>query len=187
MSMHVFRQALKLAGNYGEDVALGGGEPTLHPYFEKMLLLAIAAPKKDKAFIVTNGSIKERAMMLYQLASQNVIYAKLSYDQFHNLEMVDDEVIEAYKAASWLWGPPLGQDEPFMATRKLSNRGRARQFKEAVDYCACEDWIVKPDGKVYQCGCEDAPQIGDVWGRISGPGKMCCHFIEVEDNHELIP
>jgi sulfatase maturation enzyme AslB (radical SAM superfamily) len=193
MSVDTFKAALEIAVSYGETIAIGGGEPTLHPHFEKLLLLAIAAAAKGgedyKVFIVNNGSIKERAMMLGQLAAAGVIEAKLSYDQFHNLEMVDEEVIEYYRSMDSLLGPvhnPRGQAyaDPVRPTRKLAKVGRAVQFEEAEQDCACEDLFVKPNGDIYQCGCPDSPKLGTVNDGFDGYVSHCCYHSEEYRNEQ---
>lgn len=186
MSVETFKAALQIAQDYDSTITIGGGEPTLHPHFEKFLLLAIAAAGKMgsdyKVFIVTNGSIKDRAMMIGQLSAASIIDGYLSYDQFHNLDIVDEEVIEWFRSMDHLWGPvydPRGQKyaDPVRATRKLSKRGRAVKFVEAEDTCVCADIIVKPNGDMYACGCPDAPKIGSTSeGFTADPYfNQCCH------------
>lgn len=182
MSLDTFKAALKIASEYGECVTIGGGEPTLHPDFEKFLLLAIAnqnEDESDKVFVVTNGSIKDRAMMLGKLSAANVIEAKLSWDQFHDLDMVDEEVYNWFESMGALWGPVYGTD-PVRPTNKLSKRGRAKKIKEAQDDCACEDLFINPDGDVFQCGCPDSPKLGNVNEGYSFGGWVahCCYHSE---------
>lgn len=181
MSLPTFKAALALAKDYEEYATIGGGEPTLHPHFEKMLLLAIAnAPSESKVFIVTNGSLKERAMMLGRLSASGVIDAKLSWDQFHDIDKVDDEVYEWYKSMGALWGPVWGTTDPVRPTAKLSKQGRATKFKEAMKDCACEDLIVKPNGDIFQCGCADAPKLGNIntGYNMGGWVAHCCYHSE---------
>lgn len=177
MSLDTFRKALEIAKEYEDSICIGGGEPTLHPDFEAMLLEAIAvANKGNPVFIVTNGSNERLSLLLANLTARGIIDAKLSYDQFHNLDMVDAEVIEEFRRLGNLWGPPRGVDEPTRSLKGLSKRGRARQFKEAGEDCACAAIFVAPNGKIYQCGCQDAPQIGHVdTGFHSVAWGECCH------------
>jgi len=184
MKEEVFKAGLALANDYDFTIVLGGGEPTLHPQFETFLIHAIAAGggrDRRKPFIVTNGSIKKRALLIHQLAVANIIKGKLSYDQFHNLKMVDEEVIEAFRESDDLWGPPYGIDEPVRATSQLFKRGRATRFEEAKDECICPEWMVKPNGDIYQCACPDAPKIGDVWNGVDSPCCECWHSEEYKE------
>ena len=182
MKLDTFKAALELARQYDESIAIGGGEPTLHPDFEKFLLLAIANQSNDfdKVFIVTNGSLKERAMMIGKLSASGVIEGKLSWDQFHDLDMIDPEVSEWFHQMGALWGPVRGTQDPIRPTNKLSKRGRAAKIKEAQDDCACEDLFIRPNGDVYQCGCPDSPKLGNVNEGYEMDGWIahCCYHSE---------
>lgn len=189
MSMATFKAALECATNRDDTIAIGGGEPTLHPHFEKFLLLAIAACGKsgngNKVFIVNNGSMKERALMLGQLSAAGIIEAQLSYDQFHNMEMVSPEVVEYYRSMGALWGPAMSyfnrdqtDIEPARSIVGLVKAGRAVQFEDAGQtgsQCACSDIFVKPNGDVYQCGCVDSPKLGDVFSDYDSLCSGECH------------
>ena len=184
MSLDTFKAALEIAKSYDSPIVIGGGEPTLHPHFEKFLLLAIAAAatmgNDYKVFIVTNGSIKERAMMIGHLSASNIIEGKLSWDQFHDLDMVDTEVSDWFESMGALWGPVWGAgNAPVRPTNKLSKRGRAVQFEEAQDDCACEETFIRPNGDIHQCGCPDSPKVGDVINGIETYiTRACCHSEE---------
>lgn len=164
MSLETFKAALKVAVDYGGCIAIGGGEPTLHPDFEKFLLLAISESGDDgRPFIVTNGSIKERAMMIAKLTKAGVIEGKLSWDQYHDLDMVDSEVFEAFSEEKNLWGPSYGTTTPYRNPAGVIKAGRARKIKEAREKdCCCTDIFVKPNGNIHHCGCKNSPKIGHV-------------------------
>jgi len=71
MSLQTFRQALE----YSEDtVAIGGGEPTIHPLFWQKMT--------------------ETALALAGLAKRGIIGCDLSQDDYH--EPVDPRVVEAF-------------------------------------------------------------------------------------------
>ena len=73
-------------------IALGGGEPTLHPKFWKILTYALS---KGFPWLATNGSKKEDALMLCDLAKKGKISVALSQDEWH--DPIDPEVIEAFQ------------------------------------------------------------------------------------------
>ena len=67
MSIKTYKKALKLCEEYDSPPFICGGEPTLHPQFEKILLLAINSASiigEYEVGIVTNGSVKHRALMI---------------------------------------------------------------------------------------------------------------------------
>lgn len=183
MDMTTFRQALRHAESYGEYVVLGGGEPTLHPHFEKMLLEALTVSDEIRPMVITNGTHKRRALMLAQLAKKEVIDAELSTDGYHDLNMICGEVWEAF------------EDRQRNVSGKEVNVGRWLETNgltwDEVDHtdCACDSWIVEPDGTIKQCACEDAPVVGNVKGegifpKYSNCGGMCFHSGEYEDAME---
>lgn len=172
MPLSTVRAALALGSD--EYVTIGGGEPTIHPHFEKILLETIAfrGTGDDGVGVVTNGSIKNRALMLAQLARKGAIWAELSTDYFHDSDMVDEEVVEAFGG--------MTRDVTNNGNREPFPQGRYREYIGATDPstandCACSDIFVKPNGDIHLCGCANAPKIGDVWhgyeipeGNISG-------------------
>jgi len=98
MSIATFRNALNFLSNYMgiEYVALGGGEPTIHPKFESMLFQAMS--QFDFVWLATNGKHKRRALMLAELSRKykDRFSAELSLDDYH--EPIDKEVEEAFFA-----------------------------------------------------------------------------------------
>jgi len=186
MSWETFKRAIEMSGGY---FTIGGGEPTLHPKFEKFLLHAIANADDQGMFIVTNGSITDRAMVLAKLAKAGVIGAALSQDPWH--DPIDDKVVEAFtrdqNAARY--GPDSHKyandcREIRDVSHRVLRRGRAAtdEFKygegyETHDQCACEgDPCVTPNGDVKQCGCVDAPVIGNVFDGWDGDvDEWVCH------------
>ena len=188
MSLSTFRKALAICVDYGLTPFLGGGEPTLHPDFETMLLEAIACAGQigdgTLAGCITNGSIKKRAMMLALLGKAGVITSSVSQDDYH--DPIDPEVIDAFEHS--------GQWKPIWNTTKhheVMPHGRGKNLRDDWEEpdpddicgdhdwrdesdCPCSDWMVKPDGTIKQCGCEDSPTIGHVdEGEINSPSSDC--------------
>jgi MoaA/NifB/PqqE/SkfB family radical SAM enzyme len=166
MSLDTFHKALQIAFDYDEYLTIGGGEPTIHPHFERILLEAIAKMDENHVVIITNGKHTKRALMLASLAKKHIICAELSTDQYH--EEIDAVVMDAFEGR--------------YRDNEKSRRGRmilTGRFKETMfltqdsipqnEDCCCEDWIVKPDGTIKQCGCEDSPIIGNVTDGIKQP------------------
>jgi hypothetical protein len=185
MSLEVFHQALDLCEDYGSPPFLGGGEPTIHPDFETMLLESIVCAAQigeGTCGIITNGKEKKRALMIAALVKADVMYGELSLDYYH--DRISYEVMDAFRN-NIRDVTNNGQKEPMP-------HGRAKEvlgvdFEESEDYrgeseCPCNNMIIKPNGDIHVCGCEDSPCIGDVFSGISVSwGYDCYHsreFIE---------
>ena len=127
-------------------IVIGGGEPTIHPKFEKFLLYAIG--HCEHVTIITNGSITDTSLALAHLNSDDFC-AQLSQDPYH--DPIDDRVIEAFKRV----------DAIRDTSRNLINAGRC-DFGDKNE-CICEgDPFVRPNGDIHQCGCEDSPKVGHI-------------------------
>ena len=155
MSLEVYKAALAMDD---ETVSIGGGEPTLHPQFWEFIGLALG--HCDYVWLATNGSLKETSLALARMAKKEVLGCELSLDDFHDYDMVDPQVRIAFQALPH-------------AIRDVTNRGerdpiRAGRFKEYSDEgegredCPCSEFMVKPNGDVMTCGCEDSPRLGNV-------------------------
>jgi MoaA/NifB/PqqE/SkfB family radical SAM enzyme len=153
----------------GDAIVLGGGEPTIHPKFEQFLFYAVA--NVEYVHVITNGKLTDKAIALARLAnkedSNNVCHlsAELSQDDYH--EEIDERVVAEF------------DDYIRNTSSHLTNSGRC-DFG-INDDCICEgDPFVRPNGDVYQCGCEDSPKVGDVFNGFEsltdhGDGEWSCH------------
>jgi len=176
MSIEVFRAALELARELDSYIALGGGEPTLHPQFELMLVEAMAASVDlgGNVFIVTNGSITRRAMLLAKLKKAEVVDAYLSQDEYH--DPIDQRVIDVFTKLNAIRDVTKGGSiEPLPVGRAIELLGYEPEDRDET-YCACSDWVVKPNGDVMQCGCADSPSIGNVFEGVDCVPCGVCHL-----------
>ena len=165
MSLTTFHKALELSKNTDEYISVGGGEPTLHPHFEQIMYECISATSTDTPlWIVTNGTHKRRSMMLADLCDKNIIKVRLSIDQFHNKKMVHPDVLDRYTDGGWLWGNVINGIARNRRPDQIMKNGRGKNVQEATGGpdCGCTDMIIQPTGKIRQCGCDDAPVIGNV-------------------------
>ena len=162
MDFRTFKAALK----HADSICIGGGEPTIHPKFEKFLFYALA--HCDYIQMVTNGSITNTALALAKLNQMGEgFYAELSQDPYH--DPIEQKVIDAFKNRIW------------DTSKHLINAGRC-DFGVRDD-CICDgDPFVKPNGDVHQCGCEDSPKVGTVFDKELRPinsyenyGEWICH------------
>ena len=86
-------ETLKNCFKYGDEcIAIGGGEPTIHPLFWQVLGLCMA--ESEHVWLATNGKETSTAIALAMLAKKGVIGCDLSQDEYH--EYIDPKVIEAY-------------------------------------------------------------------------------------------
>lgn len=194
MPMNIFDQALDVAEDYGESVALGGGEPTMHPQFFEMLQKVKQAywygQLQQQPFMVTNGKNYSRANKLIQHIKpdedfdsfrlfkwddpefdiwneKSGIRVELSTDYFH--ESIDPRISRFYHNANC-------HREEFAGTRDVTRshigvmeQGRAKRTgnytSNKTEYdCVCDDWVIQPNGDVFECGCMKK-KVGTIWDR----------------------
>lgn len=150
MSFETFKTAID---NYAVDeyVTIGGGEPTIHPQFLQFLFYAIG--KCENVWMVINGKITEIALALGKLSESTCLSVELSQDHYH--EPIDPEVVKLFRK--------LGKIRD--TSHHLIKAGRCKQGDSE---CFCNGPFVKPDGKVYQCGCRKSPCVGDVFDGFEG-------------------
>ena len=172
MSMATFRKGLVLSEETCSAPSLGGGEPTIHPNFEKMLFEAMGVCEgEEQVYIVTNGKHKRRALVLAKLAKAGVVDARLSQDEWH--EDVDPFVVQAFKGHY--------NDVSNNGMNYALGYGRGAELYgldpdgSDEDECVCDEWLIQPDGRIFQCGCPDSPQIGHVDTGIETIASRCCH------------
>jgi len=158
MELQTFKQAISFIEDYDEHITIGGGEPTIHPHFNSLLLECVAA-SEGAPFIVTNGTITKTALLLHKLSKAKVINAHLSTDIYHNDDMVDEKVFNAFGCEDW--DCDRGFHGPNLTGRWAEENG------EAPSECACNTKLIQPDGQIRLCGCLDAPIVGDVWQGIT--------------------
>lgn len=154
MTLETFRNAISYED---ESITLGGGEPTIHPFFWQMLGESMA--RVSNVFIVTNGSQTETAIALARLAKKGLLGVDLSLDEFH--DPIDPKVIEAFtkdKSSSY-----SSDNTDFRQIRDTSDHLiKAGRCKDGEKGCICEDLIVRPNGDVMACGCKKAEKFGNV-------------------------
>jgi len=146
MDHKTFKNALTYFS--GDFCTIGGGEPTLHKDFEKILFDCIG--NFEYTHIITNGSITKKALNLARLAeiTNEQFGAELSQDDYH--DEIDTEVVVAFDRINAIR----------YTSDHLINNGRCDFGYD--DACICSDIIIKPDGSVYVCGCDNSPYIGNI-------------------------
>lgn len=171
---------IDFAADWGEIVAIGGGEPTLHPRFFTILELCLA--RLDYVWLATNGS---RTRTMFRLANimmgdDNRIFTRrpdqlsvaLSLDKFH--DKIDQRVVDLWRRQKF---------EIRNVENRVIGQGRAKETGVGqLDDCVCNDLFVQPDGSIKLCGCKEAPVIGHVQNGIGRDwlAKMDCdEFVEL--------
>lgn len=159
-----------------DSIAIGGGEPTLHPDFVNMLFYAISkCGGNGEVWLATNGSQKDTSITLANLARKGVIGCALSLDDYH--DPISEEVIWAFKDGLAPKGSHIRHEDyrSIRTVNRISPVGRAlvnglESYAEEEFNC-CGGNFVTPDGKIFYCDCIDSPQIGfidDIWEKDYG-------------------
>lgn len=168
MTRKVWNRALKWAKEAGiEYVAIGGGEPTLHPHFWEIFGTCLG---NFEVWLATNGSQTETAITLAGLAKKGVIGCALSQDYYH--DPIDERVIEAFTNESTGFTDRRNPDDQ-REIRNVLERGNGDDRYLSVfrnpedggyeDNCPCATLFIDVNGKIKPCGCLDAPIVGDIF------------------------
>ena len=160
MVRDTFLEALALAEGRGENIALGGGEPTIHPLFWEYLGLSLGSGSEE-IWMATNGKETKTALALAKIAERGAVAVALSVDPWH--EEISPAVIKAFSLGPNGYGHRRENDLRDMRvikdTRQVIKAGRCDWGKEG---CRCPELFVKTSGKIYGCGCKTAPYFGTV-------------------------
>ncbi len=175
MTIETFVKACQLAESNGEMIVLGGGEPTLHPLFWQFFGIAMkyAALTGPQLYLVTNGTRTEDTVALAALAYKGVLGVSLSYGDYHDKSMVDERVIRAFNNI----GLTLLDSREVNSVSIVSATGRAADW--GLNYCACDSWVINPNGDVFPCGCR-LQAIGNVNSKsvlhLNWEERRCARF-----------
>ena len=164
MSLDVVKKTVEFTQHFGGSIVIGGGEPTLHPQFWEILGIVIGGVSHTDfaPWMATNGSITPIALRLAEIAKTGVIAVALSQDQWH--DPIDPKVIKAFRVN---YGDRKYDDRRDINDVKIpTNHGRAKRLRRVRYECACEGLFVKPNGDIFQCGCEGSPKTGDIFAAI---------------------
>jgi len=190
MSQEVFDKVISIAENYGMDITIGGGEPTLHPKCLDWVMQAALATidvsmdlDGPAVLIVTNGKRTEIALKLAKLAHLGVIQAEVSQDDYH--DPIDPSVFKEF-----LRYGTKGNSKSSARVRNvmggIKGQGRAAEnCLQDMEGCACTTLFIAPNRDFYHCGCkktklrniltDEIPQI--YW---DNPDECECNIEEKE-------
>ena len=174
MSLEVFTKAAELAGERGEHIAIGGGEPTIHPQFWALLGIALGSTD-ESVWLSTNGSITETAIKLAKMAKKGIIGCRLSIDKWH--DPIHHRVEDAFRREERSYLDRDNNDcrEISKGTYDLIKSGRAVKLVNnghaiGKQGCICSEVFVTPNGNIYECGCQ-LHQIGTVFDGYEMPSS----------------
>jgi len=140
MTLETFKKCLE----FEDSIAIGGGEPTIHPDFWNFF--GSAVERSEHVWMATNGSMENISIALANLSKNNENFTcVLSQDYYH--DEIEDRVINSFN------------NNIKNVENGLINSGRCNFGKEG---CICPDTIVRPNGDISFCGCEKSPKIGNV-------------------------
>jgi hypothetical protein len=143
-------------------IVLGGGEPTVHPLFWKILNYSIAY---GRPWIQTNGKKTDDLLTLMDLSKQGIIKTVLTLDKWH--EKIDEKYVEKFKEGlekeENIWGDLWKSNNPqdLREIRSPKICFKSGRCVDGIDGCISSLIHIQPDGIIRQCGCVDSPIIGD--------------------------
>ena len=153
MPEDIWKEAIKYSGHYGEMVALGGGEPLLHPDIERIVFHALGNKCIESTWFATNGLETEKAILFANFSrayeDTGKFYCELSLDPYHIRP--EEEVIKAF-----------GKKIRNVYGREVNNGN----YTAGSDMCCCPDKQIMINGDIRLCGCDESPIIGDIFNGI---------------------
>ena len=187
MDFEVFQKALFTAFDVYEEwvhITLGGGEPTLWKHFKQMIdWFNMNVPLFDdieSLSMITNGTRKGNTFKFIKFKKYmddvyddtgKIVIMLSAKDGYHEDHKIHPDVYEYfYSNAETGWSSGVS----FRAVNKIVRSGRAKSFG-TLDFCACPEIFVKPDGLIKHCGCLDAPVIGSVFDPILDYSDFPCY------------
>jgi len=185
MSWETFLKSLYLASETTAMITLGGGEPTIWPFFGQAIdylkdnLIYGTLRGIEQCLVITNGTryrntmkavrVMERFEEIYLGEPEEYkfqIVMSDPYDGFHDQGKVNWTLYDYFNNRD------KGRKEGIRKINSVIKAGRGKSLAEYSvldrglnfrDDCPCPTLFIKPDGDIYQCGCEDSPKIGSVF------------------------
>lgn len=184
--------------NGGDDeasaVTIGGGEPTLHKHFMRLLGRLICSThicsSSSRVWLATNGTNTNISLKLARMAESGIIGVALSLDHWHN-PRPHESVQRAFTRSR---NTSSSDTHDYREIREIPEpvaQGRGAKVGDRHD-CVCSCVMVKPDGTLRYCGCDNAPVIGNVSEGVdpkfkklvenhSGEFEPCWNYLTAEE------
>ena len=155
MSRAHFKKALRLCEETGENIVLGGGEPTMHPNFWEYFGRSMGT-QAEYVWMATNGSITEIAMALAEIARGSEKFGiALSTDYYH--DPIDPKVFKRFKD----YGLELRDVTENWGIVDVGSAA-VNELGGLTDRCACDELTILPNGVIRMCGCPDSLVLGTI-------------------------
>jgi MoaA/NifB/PqqE/SkfB family radical SAM enzyme len=199
MDRWTFNNSLYFALEMGEEaIALGGGEPTLHPLFFDFVSQIL---REDcYLWLATNGTITESMLRLAAIMDDNDWEHLMDYGDEEEMDHISnpDKKLSVALSNDWahksqakqptervmsLWEKRFELRDVFKSRGGASAQGRAKKTGAGWgSHCVCNWLMVKPNGDIKPCGCTRSPVIGNVNnGGLTEKGKMIINDEEYQD------
>jgi hypothetical protein len=192
-------------------IAIGGGEPTLHPRFFDILQVCLR--DFQYVWLATNGSQTESMLRLDNILNGEdypectceedpeqyeqygcLCHEKMDYDSIH-LDHDDGHLVVALSQDPWhdpidprivrLWSSRrTGYEirDVSQSRQGIIAQGRAKANQMGyTEGCVCNDIILKPDGTIRMCGCTRSPVIGTALDGIEDKYKKLLQDARFEE------
>ena len=140
--------------------------PLCTPKFWEFLKRALQATKNPKhVIVITNGLIERTAISLAKMARKGMLYAGLSYDEFH-IPKASNKVLRAFTAfgtvlekagTQFIYHDTDYIDQRFVniaTPDNITKTGRALENGLGkMHLCCCPYITISKTGRIYECGC----------------------------------
>lgn len=151
MTRDTFVKGLVLAQSSGDDITIGGGEPTLHPLFWDFVGLALHHCGYGGLFVATNGTDEKSTESLARLCEREVLGARISRDRYH-LENDGAKCALSDASLKSLSKHSSIHIADYLDWKRVIPIGRGMLYGQA-EYCVCDTVFVEPSGQMWECGC----------------------------------
>lgn len=213
---YVIEEAMRFIRDYegDEHLTIGGGEPTNHPDFFK--ILRFATKTFYGTWMATNGSNTAAMLRLasildgeYELEfdqegddfyerpdtivldEHHRLTVMLSQDEFHS--SIDKRILEIWEDREERNSRTRADQIAIFGINRLNritNVGRAK--KNGIGWssfdgqreCVCSDRFIKPNGDIRFCGCPGSPIIGNVIGGYNSVYEIYSEALYKDDKME---
>jgi len=199
MDFEHFKMAVDAIADFSECIALGGGEPTIHPDFFRMLdyVMEHRCPYRGGhsfycVCVITNGKATGRARKLirrYETQGERWGYdsehdrlsIELSRDQYH--DPIHPDIVEWYSRPRRAPGAWYARNFIRNTTAELPPKmnGRGADLPDAVDECIGCGLECDPDGKIYACTHRDCEPLAD-WFDFGSAWDIVQQLREITDD-----
>lgn len=126
IDMKTVKKAVDIANNYGEDIIIGGGEPTLHPSIVEIAIRCAAFSDDIAPCLITNGTCERKKWdILTRISNLDI---RVSNDIFHDTSMIKPWVKQWAENNNRWW-----KQVPWNNTYRIEYTGRAKRNRDQIE------------------------------------------------------